>query len=294
MNSASDQKICVVTGASGFVGRQLTAYLQRHGWRVIPWSHQPGNGGVRFELGRDVAPSQWQGARALVHCAYDFKARGMAEIFETNAIGSTKLLRSARTAGVEQIVFISSLSAFPGCRSSYGKAKLLIEKEATSVGAYVIRPGLVYGDNPGGVFGRLVQQVRSSRFVPMLQGGKQTQYLIHSDDLGELVRGCLEARVPAGFEPIAAAGEQGWELRDLLTRIAETLGRPRPHFVPVPWRIVWVGLKMLEVAGFKPDFRSDSLLSLVFQDPNPSFARLHALGFRCRPFQPNRTMLSDS
>jgi hypothetical protein len=77
-----------------------------------------------------------------------------------------------------------ALSAFAGCRSLYGKAKMEIEAFARSSRGVVIRPGLVYSDNPGGMFGRLVRQVRSARFIPIIWGGRQTQYLLHDEDLG--------------------------------------------------------------------------------------------------------------
>ena len=187
-----------------------------------------------------------------------------------------KLLAAARDAGVKSVVLISTVSAFAGCRSLYGQAKLQIEDAARAMGAFVLRPGLVYSDNPGGMFGRLVGQVRGARFVPILCGGRQTQYLVHDEDLGNLVEACLAGRVPAGTEPITVAHEQGWELKEILTRIAQALGK-KVSFVPVPWRLVWLALKSLELAGARPNFRSDSLISMVYQNPAPSFAPLNPL-----------------
>ena len=188
---ASESKVCVLTGAHGFVGSRLKGRLEREGWRVIAWTRQPepGSGAVAFRLGQDVDPSLLKGARALVHCAYDFGPRSWADIAAINVTGSQKLLEAARKAGVGSVVFISTLSAFAGCRSLYGKAKMEIESFAQSMGAVVIRPGLVYSDNPGGMFGRLVRQVRGSRFIPIMWGGKQVQYLLHDEDLGSLVAG---------------------------------------------------------------------------------------------------------
>ena len=131
-----------------------------------------------------------------MHCAYDFGPRRWEDIAAVNVTGSQKLLEAARKAGVESVVFISTLSAFAGCRSLYGKAKLEIESVAQAMGAYVIRPGLVYSDNPGGMFGRLVRQVRGSRFIPIMWGGEQVQYLLHDEDLGKLVQACLDGRLP--------------------------------------------------------------------------------------------------
>jgi nucleoside-diphosphate-sugar epimerase len=287
-------KSCILTGANGFVGSRLKSRLVRDGWRVTAWTRQPepGTGAVAFRLGQEVDPNQLKGAHALVHCAYDFGPRRWEDIVAINVAGSQKLLAAARDAGVRSVVFISTLSAFARCRSLYGKAKVEIEGLAQSIGACVIRPGLVYSDNPGGMFGRLVCQVRGARFVPIIWGGRQVQYLVHDEDLGSLIVGCLDGRVPAGAEPIAVAHEQGWELKEILAQIAQALDK-RVTFVPVPWQIAWLGLKGLELAGARPNFRSDSLISMVYQNPRPSFVLLKSLGFPCRPFQLSPAMLAQ-
>jgi NADH dehydrogenase len=286
LSETSSSNACVITGANGFVGAGLSACLQALGWRVTPWTRRPesSGGGRTFRLGEDVDPALLRGVRALVHCAYDFKPRTWDEITSVNVIGSEKLLRAARAAGVESVVLISTLSAFEGCRSLYGRAKVQIERIAQSQGAFVIRPGLVYGGGAGGVFGRLVRQVGKSRFVPSLHGGRQVQYLVHIEDLGNLVQRCLNGQVPQGAGIVSIAHEQGWELEQILLAIAAAMGK-QVSFVPVPWQLVWLGLKALEAAGFPTNFRSDSLLGMVYQNPNPSFALLRSLGYHCRPFQ---------
>ena len=283
---ASETKVCVLTGARGFVGSRLKGCLERAGWRVIAWTRQPepGSDAVAFRLGEEVEPGLLKGADALVHCAYDFGPRRWEDIAPVNVTGSRKLLAATRQAGVGSVVHISTLSAFPGCRSLYGKAKLEIESFAQSVGAYVIRPGLVYSDNPGGMFGRLVGQVRASRLIPIIWGGTQVQYLLHDEDLGKLVQACLDGRLPKTTEPLTIAHKQGWELREILSQIAQALGK-RVTFVPVPWQCVWLALKSLELAGVRTNFRSDSLISMVYQDPRPAFSSLNSLGFECRPFK---------
>ena len=48
--------------------------------------------------------------------------------------------------------------------------------------------------------------------------------------------------------------------------------------VPFPWQVMWAGLKTLEFLGLRLDFRSDSLLSLVNQDPKPDLKEARDLG----------------
>jgi hypothetical protein len=98
------------------------------------------------------------------------------------------------------------------------------------------------------------------------------------------VLGIIQGRVPAVSEPISAAHEQGMELREILRQIAQGLGK-RISFLPVPWQAAWLGLKTLELAGISTNFKSDSLISIVYQNPKPSFALLKSLGCHCRAFR---------
>ena len=291
---AAETKVCALTGAHGFVGSRLKRHLERAGWRVVAWTRQPEPGGdaVSFRLGQSVDPGLLDGADALVHCAYDFGPRRWEEIRAVNVVGSQKLLDAACRAGLGTVVLISSVSAFAGCRSLYGKAKLEIESAAQAIGAHVIRPGLVYSDNPGGMFGRLVGQVRGSSFIPIIWGGAQVQFLLHEEDLGKVVQACLDGRLRGTAKPITVAHEQGWELQEILSRIAKALDK-RVTFVPLPWQCVWLALKCLELAGVRTNFRSDSLISMVYQNPHLTLAALKPLGFQCRPFKLSPGMLGN-
>ncbi|HXE41644.1 MAG TPA: NAD-dependent epimerase/dehydratase family protein, partial [Candidatus Baltobacteraceae bacterium] len=151
-------KICAITGSNGYVGSCVKNYFTSHGWEILELTRRP-KAGVRatqFQLGDDLSPQLLVGVNALVHCAYDFKPLTWNEIVAVNVEGSRKILEAARAAGIPKIIYISSISAFNGCKSLYGKAKLEIEKIALSNGALVIRPGLVWGNPPGAMFGKLV------------------------------------------------------------------------------------------------------------------------------------------
>jgi nucleoside-diphosphate-sugar epimerase len=238
---------------------------------------------VEFRLGESVSPESLRGIRALVHCAYDFSLRRRDDIARVNVDGSDRLFRAAHEAGIGTVVCISSISAFDGCQSRYGMAKLAIEGHARACGAFVIRPGLIFGDPPGGMYGRLVGQVARSTIVPLIGDGSQVQFLVHQDDLAALIARCCAGAVPIVAVPITVAHRRAWPMRELLGQIARRLGRT-PVFIPTPPRVVWAALKVTEALGLRLAFRSDSVVSLLNQDPAPDFTVAERLGVVCRPF----------
>src|ERR1019366_4552823 len=242
----------------------------------------PETGAVKFQLGGEVSPASLAGVDALIHCAYDFKPLREDEIRSVNVEGSRKILAAAQSAGIPKIIFISSISAFDGCRSLYGRAKLEIEKIAFAHGALAIRPGLVYGADSGGMFGKLTAQVRQSSVIPLIGDGSQIQFLVHQEDLCAFIEKCAAGKIPPAQKILTAANPQPWPFKNLLREIARRQGK-KIKFVPLPWRLAWLGLKSAEVCGLKLNFRSDSLVSLRHQNPAPDFSPNAAAGLACRP-----------
>lgn len=279
---------CAVTGASGYLGSRLAAALKSRGWVVYELSRSAGERrhfSVPFSLARG-APRGFFGEEkidALVHCAYDFGLTSWRDIYEQNVKGSIRLLETARAEGVAKIVFISTMSAFEGCRSLYGRAKLEVEREALRLDAVVVRPGLVYGERSGAMVGALVKAVELSPIVPLVGGGDYVLYPAHEEDVAELVHRILGGRAGNVRGPVIAASERGMTLREILAALAAGR-RKRVWMVPVPWRLHWALLKSAEAVGLRPRFRSDSVLSLVNQDTNPDFAQTRKAGVAFRDF----------
>jgi len=165
----------------------------------------------------------------------------------------------------------------------YGKGKLEVEGIAHSLGAWVIRPGLVFGSLPGGMFGRLVNIVKRFRFIPLPGAGKQRMYLVHEDDLADAVLRCVSRPNPPKNTPVTVANEHSWSFRCLLLEIAAALGK-QVLLLPFPWQIMWGALLLAEQVNLPLGFSSDSLISLVQQNIQPVLNARELLQLECRPF----------
>ena len=285
--TAQYARVCALTGSTGFLGSLLRHRLGAAGWRVV---------GLTRRRSRDADDIQWslesptsivdelraRGIGALIHAAWDFTQISTRDIERVNVAGSRRLLEDCCNSGVQRRLFVSTISAFPGARSQYGRAKLAVEREFGAQRGIVLRPGLIYGESCGGMFGALRDQIKRRSLVPMVGDGSYPQYLVHQDDLSAVIVRLLELQQDFAA-PLTIAHPNPIPLRVLLAAIAEREHR-QPRCVPIPWRLVYAGLRVTELMGLGLGFRSDSVMSLVHQDPAPRLTDLSSLGLSLRAF----------
>jgi len=119
--------------------------------------------------------------------------------------------------------------------------------------------------------GAILQSLRGG-VIPVIGKGEQQLYLSHENDLARLIEWLLQNSRAMGNTPIVAANPRPYALREIIQLLAQTTPVRKARLVPVPWRLAWAGVRSLEAAGVKTKFRSDSILSLVHQNPNPDFS----------------------
>jgi nucleoside-diphosphate-sugar epimerase len=278
-----------VTGASGYLGKHLINRCLQRGCsiRALGRTRRQENSSqvedVFFDLSAPVSSETLNGADILIHLAHDFSGLSLKDSLKINFEGSRRLFLAAKEGGVRTIIFISSMAAYPGCRSVYGRAKLAIEEEAIKFGAWVIRPGTVYGGSNEGLFAGLRAMATKHPFIPLIDGGRQQLFLVHVDDLCEaLLKIAFDDSLTAAIEPLSLAGSRPCELREILVQLAQQAGK-KSHFLYVPSLFLLPAMKLAESIGIKLPFRSDSLVSIRNRNPN---ARIESdfLGIKLREY----------
>lgn len=262
-----------VTGVGGLVGAAIASALVSQGHEVVS---------VRFRLEVPRLQAQdFSSAQLLIHAAYDWRSRKPAENQRVNVNGSIALLDAAHAAGIRNVIFISSVSAFDGCQSSYGKGKLQIERYVLDAGGLVVRPGMVFGDARRGIYGTLMRLARMP-LLPVFDGGLQPLWFVHREDLAQVV--ALVAAREWRFLPsrvIAVSADQPITFREVLKTLGLAQGK-RVAVIPIPSRLVLGLLQFAELLGMKLPVNSDGLMGLLESNLKPDFQTLRSLGVRPR------------
>jgi dihydroflavonol-4-reductase len=307
----------LVTGASGFVGSAVARKLAERGLAVralvraaSPRGHLAGLD-IEFVTGdlRDAASvrAAMVGARYLFHVAADYRlwARDPAEIVENNVAGTRIVMQEAQAAGVERIVYTSSVATLRTGPSgetfdesvnldeshaigAYKLSKLLaervvVEMAARGLPAVIVNPSTPVGprDVKPTPTGRLIVEAAAGRVPAFVDTGLN---MVHVDDVAE---GHLAALEQGRIGERYILGGQNAGLAEILAVVARQVGRKPPR-IKIPRAAIYpVALAAEAVArrtGREPFVTVDGLKmskNLMF------FTAAKAereLGYKARPY----------
>ncbi|MCL2428027.1 MAG: NAD-dependent epimerase/dehydratase family protein [Alphaproteobacteria bacterium] len=306
-----------VTGATGFVGSALARALaaRGHALRLLvrPSSDRQNLAGLPAEivegdltdplsLARAVA-----GCRYLFHLAADYRlwVRNPESMLRANVDGTVALMRAAKSAGVERIVYCSSVAALGLTKDGSPADETTEVAEPDVVGTYKISkyraeqatlhlvreqglPAVIV--NPAAPVGpRDIKPTPTGKMIADGARGRIPAYLdtglniVHVDDVAEghilaLERGRLGERYILGGDNLL--------LRDLLALVAEVAGRPPPR---IRLRHEWLWPLALgfeaaaRVGGIEPLVTRDHLRMAEKRMFFSSAKAIAELGYRPRP-----------
>ncbi len=224
----SREQLCLVTGASGFIGGRLVERLMDVGASLRCLVRSSSDTTRLAELGvRTVrgdltsAPSL---ARAVEGCDYVLHCGALVsdwatkqEMLATNVQGTRNLLAACAQASVKRIVHVSSTDVYghPGAaridesytpqrfRNWYAQTKLEAEREVRRAQAsgtletVILRPATVYGPGSADVIGEIARAIRAGNML-LVDKGRAIAGLCYIDNLVDVVLLALHEPAAAG------------------------------------------------------------------------------------------------
>jgi len=267
----------LVTGASGFVGRNLcTSLIKYSPLRISVRDKASTELFANVEIFEaSLTPDQdWSsalsGVSVVVHCAarVHVMSEGAADpLFEfrrVNVDGTLNLARQAVEAGVHRFVFISSIKVngeltdlghpfiadqIPVPSDPYGVSKyeaeigLMALSEETGMEVVIIRSPLVYGPGVKANFLSMMNWLR--RGIPLPLGGitKNRRSFVFIDNLISLINTCIN-HLAAANQTFLVSDDEDLSTAGLLERMALALGRPS-KLIAVPAVLITLGAKLV-------------------------------------------------
>lgn len=224
-----------VTGATGFVGSTLVDKAREAGlWvQALTRRPQPPRDGVDWIEGtlqdRRALYDLVVGAQTVLHIAGLTNTPDPAQFEAANVTGTANVIAAMQKAGVQRLVFVSSLSAREPSLSQYGASKAAGEELVAKSGLdwTIVRPPAVYGPRDVDMF----ELFRSAKMgvVPLPPGGGTS--LIHVADLAQLLLALAhKTRLKTIYEPDDGR-EGGWSHKEMAQAIGRAVGR-RGVFAP--------------------------------------------------------------
>jgi dihydroflavonol-4-reductase len=313
----SSAKLNLVTGANGFLGAAVVRALLAEGQCVRAFVRPRSD--RRNLLGLDVEMAEGdlnnraslrvaaRGCAAVFHVAADYRlwVADAAAMYRTNIDGSVNVLEAAADAGVERVVYTSSVAVLgikpdktPADETTpvtiqqmigmYKRSKFLAEKavvqraQERDLNVVIVNPSTPIG--PGDIkptpTGRVILDAAAGRMPAYVDTGLN---VVHVDDVA---RGHLLALRFGRRGERYILGGRDLSLREILQLVGEHTGRPAttvrlPHWAVYP--IAAIGEAVALVTKREPRVTLDGVRMAKKHMYFSSAKAQSELGYRWRP-----------
>lgn len=274
----------VVTGGTGFIGREIVRRLLHDGQHeIVVTTRNPTRdlwgGRVRLEQAfagdRLSLGKAFTGAEVVVH-AIQFPNHPVEKpslgrtYMEVDGHGTVAAAETARRLGVRRFVYLSGAGAGQGRDKPWFRAKDMAEEaiRATGMEHGILRPSWIYGPNDRSM-NRFATFIRRLPVVPVVGNGKTPVYPIHVQDVARCAADLVKRE-----DAKAAVFELGGErmtMDAVLRTVMAVLGKRRPllHHPKGLMKLLVRPMALLPEPPLSPD-AVDFVTEEVEIDPRPA------------------------
>lgn len=247
----------LLTGASGFIGRNIAYQLNAAGHQVRCVSRSQGFDFCQMQGSADWLPLL-EGIDVVINSVGIIGEAATQRFTPLHTLAPQALFRACGEAGVRRVVQISALGADTSAFSAYHLSKLAADDYLRSLDLdwFVLRPSLVYGR--AGTSSELFMRMARLPLIPLIGSGQQQLQPVHISDVVATVIACLSA--PQAQQTLDIVGSQTLSFAEWLQymRCAQGLSAGRMLHIPLVLAMAgtWLG------RWFSPLLQPDNLRML--------------------------------
>lgn len=249
----------LITGASGFIGRNVARALLAQGHKLIGCGRDarqfaalfPDARFIEADFSADLDTAIWlprlRDVDAVINAVGIFREHGRQTFEAIHARAPRALFAACAHLGVRRVIQISALGADAHARSRYHRSKKDVDDYLTGLDLdwVIVQPSLVYG--LGGTSAQLFNALASLPVVPVPGHGDQRVQPVHIEDMVDAVLALLQLGAPR-HQRIPVVGPEPLTLRRYLLDLRAALGLPPTACLPVPLALVNLAAQVSELS----------------------------------------------
>jgi len=249
----------LITGATGFIGKNLARRLVKKGHEVIAGGRSLHKlkdlsekvKTVYFDLNKKEALQKIlkdEKPDLVYHTAALVESLSIDKLREVNVKGTENVLCASFSNGIKKVIYISSVSVATGNKevplteempfnatNLYGQSKLEAEKVALEyrkkgLKIAIIRPCMIYGENEPHALGGMILALRL-RMLPVFGNGENRLHLVGIDNVVDLLILCL-SKEEAYEGSYFVADKEVLSIKEVLNYMAKVIGAKPPFIIP--------------------------------------------------------------
>ncbi len=288
----------LITGATGFIGRNLTEELsKKKGFNIFCLVRNDKKAerlkrlGVKF-IYADITEKHTLmkilrfKIDVVFHCA-GYVGNKKELLYAVNVVGTENVCELAQRLNVERFVYLSSVSVISGntetplteelpykATAVYGESKIEAEKKVlefrrSGLKAVILRPCMVYGEDEPHSLGLLCFLLKR-RFFPLIDGGKKKLHLVYVKNVVEsMIYSLKDEEFLNGTFFIA--DNEVYSVKAIFELIAKAVKAPPPRNLPSAVKFMLLKTPLLgkKLSFFLKDriYSIDKIKSLGFNPP---------------------------
>lgn len=242
----------LVTGANGFIAREIIAKLAISGHEIIACVHGklleniPHVRSFKADFTKAIHPNYWlpqlHDVDVVINCVGVFQTTKKKTMWHIHFEAPKALFDACVQQGIKKIIQISALGV-DQVDVPYAKSKLAADHylNALPISSTIIRPSLVYGKGSYGG-SSLFRGLAGLPFILPLPGrAQQLQQPIHIDDLTAIIEKSLTLSDKQLFY---AVGEEKISVRNILIKLRSWLGFAKAWSLSIPNSFIKIGAKI--------------------------------------------------
>ncbi|MCP4238797.1 MAG: NAD(P)H-binding protein, partial [Aestuariibacter sp.] len=180
----------LLTGGTGFVGRNLTSALNAADHRLIQVSRGHG-----IDFGHMLTTADWlpylENVDAVINCVGIIGESGSQQFAPLHSHAPIALFQACKQVGIRRVIQISALGADETAFSAYHLSKRAADEYLRHLDLdwFVLRPSLIYGR--AGKSAELFMRLAALPLIPVIGNGQQVLQPVHITDVVATVLKCL-------------------------------------------------------------------------------------------------------